>query len=71
MRFVLVNGTRPRLRPFCVLCHQPIKASYLRELGTRLPYCDHDCYAVHCKTATLALAKIGQGDQYRIADSTR
>jgi hypothetical protein len=32
----------------CVLCCEPIGASYLREIGTHLPYCDHNCYADHC-----------------------
>lgn len=55
MRFVLVNGRTPRLESFCVLCSQPIGASYLRETGTQLAYCDHDCYAGHCKRAVLLL----------------
>jgi len=49
MRFVLVNGRTPCQQSFCVLCCEPIGASYLRELGTRLSYCDHNCYADHCK----------------------
>jgi hypothetical protein len=51
MRFVLVNGRSPRPQPRCVMCDQPIGAGYLREVGTNLIYCDHDCYAEHCKTA--------------------
>ena len=54
MRFVLVNGRTPRPQSFCVLCSEPIGMSYLREVGTRLPYCSHDCYAENCKTAVLA-----------------
>jgi hypothetical protein len=55
MRFVLVNGRTPSRQSFCVLCCEPIGTSYLREIGTQLPYCDHHCYADHCKTAVLAL----------------
>jgi hypothetical protein len=55
MRFVLVNGRTPSPQSFCVLCCEPIGASYLREIGTRLSYCDHSCYADHCKTAVMAI----------------
>ena len=60
MKFVLVNGQMPRKPSSCVLCGEPIGASYLREIGTRLCYCDHDCYADHCKSAVLALANFAQ-----------
>jgi len=30
-----------------------IGESYLRELTTRLSYCDHECYAGNCKAADL------------------
>ena len=49
MKFVLVNGRTPRPQSFCALCCEAIKESYLRELKTRLSYCDHKCYAGHCK----------------------
>jgi hypothetical protein len=26
-------------------CCEPIRAHYLREFSTGLPFCDHDCYA--------------------------
>jgi hypothetical protein len=55
MRFVLVNGRTPRPQSFCVLCCKPIGAGYLREIGTRLCYCDDKCYAEHCDGAVLAL----------------
>jgi hypothetical protein len=38
-----------------MMCDQPIGASYLREIGTHLIYCDHDCYADHCESAFLLL----------------
>jgi len=55
VRFTLVNGRTPRPRCFCVMCGQPIGAGYLREIGTHLIYCDHVCYADHCKSAVLLL----------------
>jgi hypothetical protein len=55
MRFILVSGRSPRPQSFCVMCDRPIGASYLRELGTHLVYCDHDCYSDHCHCAILLL----------------
>jgi hypothetical protein len=51
MRFILVNGRAPRARPVCAMCATPISAGYLREFGTNLTYCNHDCYADHCNSA--------------------
>jgi hypothetical protein len=51
MNFVLVNGRTPCRYSACALCGESISNSYLRELGTQLYYCDHDCYADHCKRA--------------------
>jgi hypothetical protein len=34
---------------------QPVGANYLREVGKRLIYCDHNCYAAHFKNAVLLL----------------
>ena len=51
MRYVLVNGRTPCPKSYCVLCCEPIGASYLREIGTRLSYCDHDCYIADCNSA--------------------
>lgn len=56
MKFVLVNGRTPCKQLSCVLCSEPIGSGYLREIGTGLCYCDHDCYADHCRSAVMALA---------------
>jgi hypothetical protein len=37
------------------MCEKPIAAGYLREFGTHLTYCDHDCYADHCNSAVRLL----------------
>ncbi len=55
MRFVLVNGRTPCRQSVCALCCKPIGASYLREIATRLPYCDSDCFDDHCEAAVTAL----------------
>jgi hypothetical protein len=55
MKFVLVNGRTPRPESFCALCCKPIGQGYLREIATRLSYCDHACYAGHCEVALPAL----------------
>jgi hypothetical protein len=55
VRFIMVNGRTPRPQSFCVMCDQPIEKNYLREIGTHLIYCDHDCYADHCESAFLVL----------------
>jgi hypothetical protein len=67
MKFVLVNGWMPGRQSSCVLCGEPIGASYLRELGTQLCYCDHDCYADHCKSAVLAIADFARASRVALA----
>jgi hypothetical protein len=57
MKFVLVNGRTPRPQSFCALCRKSIGESYLRELTTRLSYCDNNCYASTCKVAAPMLQK--------------
>ena len=57
MKFVVVNGRTPRQQTFCELCREPIGKSYLRELTTRLSYCDGKCYAGNCKVVAPALQK--------------
>jgi hypothetical protein len=55
MRFILVNGRTPCRQSVCALCCEPIGVNYLREISTRLPYCDPDCYDDHCEGAVMAL----------------
>ena len=57
MKFVLVHGRTPNPPSFCALCCESIGESYLRELTTRLSYCDRQCYLGHCKVAVQALQK--------------
>ena len=55
MKFVLVNGRAPRPQSSCAFCCQPIGDGYLRELTTRLSYCDQQCYLGHSELAARAL----------------
>ena len=55
MKFILVNGRTPCRQSTCALCARPIGTNYLREIATRLPYCDADCYTEHCVGAILVL----------------
>ncbi len=54
MKFVLVNGRTAYPQTFCRLSCELIGGkSYLREIGTQLPYCDQRCYSLHCEFAAL------------------
>jgi hypothetical protein len=55
MKFIVVNGRTPVRQSFCALCCEPIAGSYLREIATRLSYCDHKCYVGHCEITVPAL----------------
>ena len=67
MRFVLVNGRTPNPQSLCVLCCRPIGGSYLREIDTRLSYCNHACYADHCKRAVMALENLHIAQSSRVS----
>jgi hypothetical protein len=55
MKFVLVNGRTPRTQSLCALCRESIGESYLRDIATKLPYCNHECYVDHSKFPVVAL----------------
>jgi hypothetical protein len=48
MKFVLVTD-RALKDSYCALCCEAIRAEYLRDLDTRLSYCDHRCYSGHLR----------------------
>ena len=48
MKFVLVND-RALKDSTCALCCEAIRAEYLRDLETRLSYCDRNCYLGHLR----------------------
>lgn len=49
--FVLVNDRTPFRQTWCLQCCERIGDSYLREIGTHLPYCDYECYALFREAA--------------------
>ena len=57
MKFILVNGRSPRRESFCSLCYEPIGESYLRELTTRLSFCNYDCSPAAMVNAPSAYAE--------------
>jgi hypothetical protein len=67
MKFILVNDRVPCKSTSCVLCGEPIGTRYLREIGTRLFYCDHDCYADHCRSAVQALSNFAEAFSVALA----
>jgi hypothetical protein len=44
MRCVLVNGAKLKADTCCCHCRKVIGASYVREIGSRRLFCDHDCF---------------------------
>jgi hypothetical protein len=44
MKFILVNDRTPYPQSFCAFCCERIAENYLREIATRLSYCEHRCY---------------------------
>ena len=55
MKFVLVNGRMPFRQNYCVWCCTPIHTGYLRDIITRLCYCDHQCYTLYRENSALLL----------------
>jgi hypothetical protein len=63
MKFVLVNGRTPSPLSSCALCCEPIGEGYLRDVTTRLAYCDHQCYVGHYHVAVAALEQRARCDR--------
>jgi hypothetical protein len=43
-RLILVNDRIPRTEKHCALCGRIIEKTYVRDLQTRLIYCDTECF---------------------------
>ena len=50
--FVLVNNRVPRGEQHCAVCGSAIERGYVRDLRTRLIYCDARCLAEWAHTTT-------------------
>ncbi len=60
MRCIMVNGAKLKAEMCCVHCSNRIGGSYVREIGSRLIYCDYLCYSIAIGNAALALAYCAQ-----------
>jgi hypothetical protein len=56
VRCVFVNGAKLKADTSCTHCSNKIGDSYVREIGSRLIYCDFRCYDVAVETSIKALA---------------
>lgn len=54
MKYICVTD-REVQNGYCALCTAAVKTPYLREIATRLLYCDTACYWGHCHVALLAI----------------
>lgn len=57
MRCIIVNGAQLKTETLCSHCGNKIGHSYLREIGSRLIYCDITCYGLAVESALLWLAR--------------
>lgn len=57
MRCVFVNGAKLKADVPCSHCGNKIAESYVREVSSRLIYCDFFCYSVAVEGSIRALAK--------------
>lgn len=55
MRCIFVNGAQLKAEASCAHCGEKIGQSYVREVGSRLMYCDFQCYSIAVETALSAL----------------
>jgi hypothetical protein len=56
MRCVIVNGAKLKAQARCAYCSRPIGNGYIREIGSRLIYCDFHCYSVALENAVITRA---------------
>jgi hypothetical protein len=61
MSFVLVNKRAPRGVSKCFHCGKAITVGYLRDLSSRLPYCDHACFIGENTQTTPTIFRLGTG----------
>jgi hypothetical protein len=57
MRCIIVNGAQLKTETRCAHCGNKIGLTYLREIGSRLIYCDLTCYSMAVESALLWLAR--------------
>ncbi len=55
MRCVLVNGAKLKAEALCAHCGNRVGVNYVREIDTRLIYCDFRCYSIAVETSIRVL----------------
>jgi hypothetical protein len=55
MRCILVGDANLKSDTCCTYCRKKIGDSYAREIGSRLIYCDYDCYRLAVETTVVTL----------------
>jgi len=56
MRCIIVNGAKLKAQARCAYCNRTIGEGYIREIGSRLIYCDFHCYSVALEAAVMTRA---------------
>lgn len=51
MRCIMVNGAKLKAETLCARCGGQIGDGYVREIGSRLIYCDFHCYSTAAETS--------------------
>jgi len=60
VRFVVVNNRIPCSDQRCALCGCPFEKGYVRDLETRLPCCDTQCFEVRAHEIVRVLRNRGR-----------
>lgn len=55
MRCVIVNGAKLKADALCAHCGGKVGVNYVREIDTRLIYCDFRCYSIAVETSVRIL----------------
>jgi hypothetical protein len=55
MRCIIVNNANLKVEACCAHCGGRIGKGYVREIGSRLTYCDYRCYSVAFKSSVAAI----------------
>ena len=55
MRCIIVNGANLKAEAFCAHCGNKIGDNYIREIGSRLIYCDYRCYSAAFKSSVAVI----------------
>jgi hypothetical protein len=55
MRCIIVNNANLKAEESCAHCGGQITEGYVREIGSRLVYCDYRCYSAAFKSSVAAI----------------